>query len=109
MYFMIKLDIDSGKYDLDGELRNRIIDRIGGLDEFMNTLEEGHVVVSWEGGTNEQTRVSAEVWGEGHHFDASDTDRKPATAIDKTREKLESQITREHSKELDKRDHRPQE
>ncbi len=106
---MIKLEIDSGKYDLDDDLRNRIIDRIGGLDEFMNTLDVGRVAVSWEGGTNEQTRVSAEVWGGGHRFDASDTDREPITAIDKTREKLESQITRAHSKELDKRDRPPHE
>jgi ribosome-associated translation inhibitor RaiA len=104
---MIKLEIDSVEYDLDDDLRSRIIDRIGGLDEFMNTLEEGRVTVSWEGGFEEQTRVGAEVWGEGSHFDASDTDWKPVKAIDQTRQKLESQITREHSKELKSRDQHP--
>lgn len=96
---MIKLEIDTEHYALSDDLRKRITDRIGGLDEFMNTLEEGHVTVSWEGGHNEQTRVRAQVWGGGHTFDGSDTDWKPVTAIDKTREKLESQIRREHSKE----------
>jgi ribosomal subunit interface protein len=104
---MIKLEIDSVKYDLGDDLRSRIIDRIGGLDEFMNTLKEGHVSVSWEGGSHEQTRVSAEVWGGGHHFDASDTDWKPGIAIDQTRQKLESQITREHSRDLKSRDQHP--
>jgi ribosome-associated translation inhibitor RaiA len=103
---MIKIKIDSGKYDLDDELRSRIMDRFGNLDEYMNTLESGRVTVSWEGGTNEQTHVSAEVWGGGHQFEASDTDWKATEAVDSTRGKLESQITREHSKELDKRDHR---
>ena len=102
---MIKLEIDSVEYDLDDDLRSRIIDRIGGLDEFMKGLEKGHVAVSWEGGSHEQTRVSAEVWGGGRHFDASDTDWKPVKAIDQTRQKLESQITREHAKELKSRDH----
>ena len=45
---MIKLEIDSVGYDLDDDLRSRIIDRIGGLDEFMDGLKEGHVAVSWE-------------------------------------------------------------
>ena len=99
--------IDSVKYDLDDELRSRINDRIGSLDEFMKGLTEGHVAVSWEGGSHEQTRVSAEVWGGGHKFEASDTDWKPGIAIDKTRKKLESQITREHSKELKSRDRDP--
>ncbi len=102
---MIKIDIDSGKYDLDDDLRKRITDRFGSLDEYMNTLDAGHVTVSWEGGANEQTRVSAEVSGGGHQFEASDTDWKATEAIDSTRGKLESQITREHRKELDKRDH----
>ena len=106
---MIKLEIDSVEYELDDDLRNRIIDRIGSLDEFMNGLEGGHVAVSWEGGSHEQTRISAEVWGGGSHFDASDTDWKPVKAIDQTRQKLESQITREHSKELKSRDQHPRE
>ena len=104
---MIKLEIDSLEYELDDDLRSRIIDRIGGLDEFMNGLEKGHVAVSWEGGSHEQTRISAEVWGGGHNFDASDTDWKPVKAIDQTRQKLESQITREHAKELKSRDQHP--
>ena len=43
---MIQLEIDTEHYDLSDDLRKRINDRIGGLDEFMNTLEEGHVTVS---------------------------------------------------------------
>ena len=97
---MIKLEIDADSYDLSDDLKSRIEDRIGGLDEFMDTLTEGHVTVSWEGGKNEQTKVRAQVWGGGHKFDGSDTDWKPVKAIDQTREKLSSQIRREHSKEL---------
>ena len=97
---MIKLKIDADGYDLSGDLKSRIEDRIGGLDEFMNTLTEGHATVSWEGGKGEQTKVRAQVWGGGHTFDGSDTDWKPVKAIDQTRQKLESQIRREHSKEL---------
>ena len=104
---MIKLEIDSVEYDLDDDLRSRITDRIGGLDEFMNDLNQGHVTVSWEGGSQEQTRVRAELSGGGHHFDASDTDWKPGKAIDQTRQKLESQITREHSRDLKSRDQDP--
>ena len=103
---MIKLQIDTVKYDLDDDLRSRIVDRIGGLDEFMSDLEEGHVTVEWQGGSHEQTKVSAEVWGGKNRFDASDTDWKPVTAIDQTRQKLESQISGEHSKELDRDHHR---
>lgn len=106
---MIKLNIDSVNYDLGDELRSRIVDRIGGLDEFMNDLVEGHVAVSWDGGPNEQTKVSAEVWGGGHRFDASDTDWKPGIAIDQTRKKLESQISKKHSSELKSRDQHPRE
>jgi ribosome-associated translation inhibitor RaiA len=43
---MIKLEIDADSYDLSDELKSRIEDRIGGLDEFMDTLTEGHVTVS---------------------------------------------------------------
>jgi ribosome-associated translation inhibitor RaiA len=45
------------------------------------------------------------VWGGGHKLDGSDTDWKPVKAIDQTREKLSSQIRREHSKELRSHDH----
>jgi len=102
---MIKLNIDSKMYELSDDLRNRIIEQLGGLDEFMDTLQEGDVSVSWEGGSHEQTRVSAELRGGGRRFEASDTDWKPITAIDRTRHKLEAQITKEHSKDLDRRDH----
>jgi len=97
---MIKLKIDAQAYDLSDDLRSRIEDRIGGLDEFMDTLTDGHVTVSWEGGKNEQTKVRAEVWGGGRKFDGLGTDWKAKKSIDQTREKLSSQIRREHSKEL---------
>ena len=101
---MISLEIGTEDYDLDSDLKSRIEDRIGGLDEFMDSLDKGHVVVSWEGGPNEQTRVRARVWGPGHEFEASDTDWKPVKAIDQTRQKLESQIRREHEKQISERD-----
>ena len=101
---MIKLEIDTEDYDLDSDLKSRIKDRIGGLDEFMDTLDEGHVTVSWEGGHNEQTRVRAQVWGPGHKFEGSDTDWKAKKAIDQTRQKLESQIRRAHEKQISERD-----
>ena len=96
---MIKLEIDVDSYDLSDDLKSRIEDRIGGLDEFMDTLTQGHVTVSWAGGKNEQTEVRAQVWGGGRKFNGSDTDWKAEKAIDQTREKLSSQIRREHSKE----------
>jgi len=102
---MIKLEIDADSYDLDSDLKSRIKDRIGGLDEFLDTLDRGHVTVSWEGGgPNEQTRIRAQVWGPGHKFEASDTDWKPVRAIDQTRQKLESQIRRAHEKQISERD-----
>lgn len=97
---MIKVKIETEDYELSDDLRSRIEAKIGGLDEYMNTLEEGHVTISWEGGSGEQTRVRAQVWGKEHKFDGSDTDWKPVTAIDQTKEKLETQIRREHSKDL---------
>ena len=103
---MIKnMEIDTEGYDLSSDLKQRIQDMIAGLDEFMDTLDRGHVTVSWEGGKNEQTRIRAQVWGPGQHFDASDTDWKAITAIDKTHSKLESQIRRVHEKSISKRDH----
>jgi ribosomal subunit interface protein len=101
---MIKLEIDAESYDLDSDLKRRIEDRIGGLDEFMDTLDKGHVTVSWVGGPHEQTRVRAQVWGPGQKFEGSDTDWKPVKAIDQTRQKLESQIRREHRKQISERD-----
>lgn len=100
---VIKLEIDCEHYELDEDLRNRIENRIGGLDEFMNSLADGDVTVSWEGGPHEQTKVRAQVWGPGIQFEASDTDWKPVKAVDQTRKELESQIRRKHSKDL--RDH----
>lgn len=103
---MINLEIDVEGYDLSNDLKARIQDRIGGLDEFMDTLDGGHVTVAWEGGSNEETRVSAQVWGGGNKFDASDVDWKPVTAVDKTRSKLESQIKKVHDKAISERDRR---
>ena len=102
---MINLQIDGDKYDLSSELRSRIEEKIGGLDEYMDTLERGHVTVSWEGGANEETKIRAEVWGPGHTFEGTDTDWHPVTAVDKTQHKLETQIRREHGKEISERDH----
>lgn len=103
---MIKnMEIDTEHYDLSDDLKQRIQDKIAGLDEFMDTLDRGHVTVSWEGGPNEQTRVRAQVSGPGHQFDASDTDWKAESAIDKTHSKLESQIRRAHEKSISERDH----
>jgi ribosomal subunit interface protein len=103
---MIKnMEIDTEHYDLSDDLKQRIQDKIAGLDEYMDTLDRGHVTVSWEGGTNEQTKIRAQVSGPGHQFDASDTDWKAVTAIDKTQSKLESQIHRVHEKSISERDH----
>jgi ribosomal subunit interface protein len=101
---MINVEIETKNYDLHDDLRTRATDRIGGLDEFMNTLDEGRVTFSWEGGPNEQTKVSAKVWGGGERFEASDTDWKAEKAIDQTRRKLESQIRRKHSQQLGSHD-----
>jgi ribosomal subunit interface protein len=103
---VIKLEIGTEDYDLSDELRSRIEDRIGGLDEFMDTLDRGRVTVSWEGGKNEQTRVRAELSGPDHEFKGSDTDWKAQTAVDATRRKLESQIRRAHDKQKSERDRR---
>ena len=98
------MEIDTEGYDLSDELKSRIHDRIGGLDEFMNTLDRGRVTVSWEGGPNEQTKIRAQVSGPGQQFDGSDVNWKAETAIDKTRSKLESQIKEAHNKRISKRD-----
>ena len=103
------MEIDTEGYELSSELKKHIQDRIGGLDEFMDTLDRGHVTVSWEGGPNEQTEIRAQVWGPGNRFEASDTEWKAETAIDKTRSKLESQIKEAHSKGISKRDDRHRE
>ena len=98
------MEIDTEGYPLSDDLKARIHDRIGGLDEFLDTLDRGHVTVSWEGGPNEQTKIRAQVWGPGNKFDGSDVNWKAETAIDKTRSKLESQIKEAHNKRISKRD-----
>ncbi|MBG7604861.1 MAG: ribosome-associated translation inhibitor RaiA [Actinobacteria bacterium] len=103
---MIRLQIDTEGYDLDQDLKTRIEDHIGGLDEYMDSLDRGHVTVSWEGGTNEQTRIRAQVWGPGHKFEASDTDWNATTAVDQAGHKLATQIRRQHGKEISERDRR---
>lgn len=103
---MIELQIDGDKYDLDDDLRQRVRDEIGGLDRYLDSLDGGHVTLSWEGGTGELTRVSAQVWGGGHRFEASDTDRVAVTAVDRTHHELETQIRREHGKKISGSDHR---
>ena len=103
---MMKIQIDGDGYELDDSLRERVEDKIGGLDRYMNSLDRGHVTVSWDGGPGEETCVRAQVWGPGHRFEASDTDRDPVTAVDRTHHELETQIRREHDKELSKRDRR---
>lgn len=102
---MIELEIDGDGYKLDNTKRDEIEAKIGGLDAHMDSLRHGHVTVSWEGGTDEQTKVSAHIWGSGHRFDASDTDWDAMTAIDKTGHKLATQIRREHRKVVSKRRH----
>lgn len=102
---MIKLQIDTEGYDLPSDLKSRIEEKMGGLDEYMNSLDRGHVTVSWEGGPNEQTKIRAQVWGPGHKFEGSDTDWHAVTAVDQTQHKLETQIRREHGKEISERDH----
>jgi ribosomal subunit interface protein len=97
---MIELKIDGKGYTLDDELRGEINARIGGLDEHMEVLDTGHVIVSWEGGTDEFTKVHAQLWGKGHRFEASDMDRNPIASIDKAGQKLAKQIRREHRKEV---------
>jgi ribosomal subunit interface protein len=102
---VIRLEIDTEGYDLDKDLKTRIQDKIGGLDEYMNSLDRGHVTVSWEGGQNEQTKIRAQVWGPGHKFESSDTDWHATTAVDQASHKLETQIRRQHGKEISDRDH----
>lgn len=98
------MEIDTEHYDLSDDLKQRIQQKIAGLDKYMDTLDRGHVSVSWEGGTNEQTKIRAQVWGPGQHFDVSDTDWKAETAIDETHSELESQIRRAHEKSISQRD-----
>ena len=103
---MIELKIDGQGYELYDELRDEIHAKIGGLDEHMEALQQGHVTVSWEGGTNEQTKVHAQIWGSGHRFDASDVDWNAMAAVDKAGHKLATQIRREHRKTVARHRHR---
>ena len=102
---MIELKIDGQGYALDEALKDELRSKIGELDEHMESLDTGHVTVSWEGGTDELTKVHAQLWGKGHRFEASDVDRSPAAAIDKTGHKLATQIRREHRKDVAKHRH----
>ena len=102
---MIELKIDGQGYTLDNELNDEIRLKIGELDEHMESLQGGHVTVSWEGGVDGLTKVHAQLWGNGHRFDASDVDRSAIVAIDKTSDKLATQIRREHRKDVAKRRH----
>jgi ribosomal subunit interface protein len=96
-----KVEINAVGYDLSDDLKQRIQDKIAGLDEYMNTLDRGYVTVSWEGSPNEQTKIRAQVSGPGDQFfDASGTDWKAVTAIDETHSKLESQIRRAQEKAI---------
>jgi ribosomal subunit interface protein len=97
---MIELKIDGQGYELDDELKDEIQGKFGGLDEHMDSLQSGHVTVSWEGGPDEQTKVHAKLWGAGHRFDASDTDWSSMTAVDNVGHKLATQIRREHRKDV---------
>lgn len=99
---MIQLKIDGQGYDLYDELRDEIHAKIGELDEHMDSLQTGHVTVSWEGGKDEQTKIHAQLWGSGHRFEASDIDRTAIVAVDNTGHKLATQIRREHRKDVAK-------
>ena len=101
---MIALKIDGQGYELTDELKDKINSKIGGLDEHMESLQSGHVTVTWEGGKEAQTKVHAQLWGSGHRFEASDIDRAAFAAIDQTGHKLATQIRREHRKDV--ADHR---
>lgn len=99
---VIKLDIDAHGYDVSEELHGRIEDWIGKLDEFMARLDRGHVNLRHEGGSKDLTNVRVQLWGPGHQFEASSTDRDAIRAVDKTRHALQTQIRRAHDKERSK-------
>jgi ribosomal subunit interface protein len=102
---MIALKIDGQGYGLTDELKDEITTKIGELDEHMESLESGHVTVSWEGGKDDQTKIHAQLWGAGHRFEATDIDRTALAAIDKAGHKLATQIRREHRKDVAKHRH----
>lgn len=100
---VIKLEIDGAGHDIPHDLKGRLEEKIGGLDEYMDSLDGGNVTVAWEGGHNERTSVRAQVWGPGHRFEASDTDWNATTSVDKAHHKLETQIRRDHGKGISER------
>ena len=102
---MIELKIDGRSYVLDDKLRDEIRAKIGSLEGHMDGLQSGHVTVSWEGSQNEQTEIHVQLWGSGHRFEASETDRIALAAVDKTGYKLATQIRREHRKNVVKHRH----
>jgi ribosome-associated translation inhibitor RaiA len=61
------------------------------------------VAFSWSGGEGERTSVHAQVWGGGHRYEASASEWKALAALDRARDKLETEIRRGHSKEIDER------
>jgi len=103
---MLNIDINTDKYELTDELRQRTVDKFGELGKYMEGLEQAQVTFSWTGGNGEQTTVHAQLSGGGHSFSSSDTDWKAETAVDQASHKLETEITRAKGKELDERDHR---
>jgi ribosomal subunit interface protein len=103
---VLNVEITADGYELSDDLRQRAVDKFGALGKYMSGLEQVHVVFAWSSGKGEQTSVRAQVDGGGHRFEASATDWKAETALDRTQHELETQIRREKSKEIDKRDHR---
>ena len=102
----MNVEITADGYQLSDELRQRALDKFGALGKYISGLEQAHVTFAWSGGQGEQTSVRAQVAGGGHRFEASATDWKAETALDKTQHELETQIRRQKSKEIDKRDRR---
>jgi ribosomal subunit interface protein len=102
---MIELKIDGQGYALYEALKDEIHAKIGELDEHMDSIQTGHVTLSWEGGKDELTKVHVQLWGSRHRFEASDIDRTAFVAVDGTRNKLATQIRREHRKDVAKRRH----
>jgi ribosomal subunit interface protein len=103
---MLNVDIHAHGYELTDELRQRATEKFGELGKYMQGLENARVEFSWTDGKDEQTTVKAQVSGGGHSFDSSATDWKASTALDESSHKLQTEITRQKGKELDKRDHR---
>lgn len=102
---MIALKIDGQGYELTDELKDEINAKIGGLDEHMESLDTGHITLSWEGGKEGETKIHAQLWGAGHRFEASDVDRTAFIALDNVGQKLATQIRREHRKDVAKHRH----